>query len=66
MGRVGPGDRVTVHGAPPAVAYGERIVTRGSATIERSPWLRRAMVRGSAYFGLTGLLEIGFSVGRDR
>lgn len=61
-----PGDRVTVRGAPTDVAYGERLVVRRCATIERSTWFQRLRVRAAAYVGLTGLLEIGFSVGRDR
>ncbi|MFO1160324.1 MAG: hypothetical protein U1E60_15910 [Reyranellaceae bacterium] len=63
---IGPGDRVLVHGAPTALAHGETLVARRRATILRSAWLERVMVKTSGYFGLTGLLEIGFSVGRDR
>lgn len=61
-----PGDRVTVRGAPADVAHGERLVVRRRATIERSGRWQRLRVRAAAYFALTGLLEIGFSVGRDR
>ncbi len=61
-----PGDRVLVHGAPTSLAHGETLVTRRRATIERSSWGERVLVKLAAYFGLTGLLEIGFSIGRDR
>ncbi|MCA0304207.1 MAG: hypothetical protein LCH95_17515 [Proteobacteria bacterium] len=61
-----PGDRVLVHGAPTALAHGETLVTRRRATIERSSWVERLFIKIAAYFGLTGLLEIGFSIGRDR
>jgi len=63
---IGPGDRVIVQGAPLAVAHGETVVARRRATILRSACIERVVVRAGAYFGLTGLLEIGFSVGRDR
>lgn len=61
-----PGDRVLVHGAPTALAHGETLVTRRRATIVRTSWSERLVIRLAAYFGLTGLIEIGFSVGRDR
>jgi hypothetical protein len=63
---IGPGDRVIVRGTPLAVGHGESVVARRRAIILRSAWIGRLAVRAGAYFGLTGLLEIGFSIGRDR
>ncbi len=36
-----PGDRVRVHGAPIRVVFGQRLVLRREATVERAGWLER-------------------------
>jgi hypothetical protein len=64
--QIGPGDQVIVHHAPSGVAYGERTVTRRSATIVRASPIERLWVRVTSYCALTGLYEIGFSIGRHR
>ncbi|NWG24374.1 MAG: hypothetical protein HXY30_08175 [Pseudorhodoplanes sp.] len=61
---IGPGDRVIVHGAPTQIPYGERIVTRCSATVIRASLLDRVWARIEGYLELTELYEVGFSGGR--
>ena len=58
---VEPGDSVTVHGAPTRVAFGEKIVCRRVATIERAGLFRRAWTRLASHFELTELYEVSFS-----
>ena len=59
-----PGDRVRVHGDPIRVAFGERMVLRREATIERAGWLERQWTRLAARFELSALYEVSFSGGR--
>ena len=61
---LGPGDRVRVHGAPIRMVFGERLVLRRDATVERAGWLERQWTRFSARFGLSELYEVSFSPGR--
>jgi hypothetical protein len=61
---VAPGDRVLVHGAPTDIAYGERRICRGTATITRASALGRMAARIEGYLELTDLYEVGFSEGR--
>ena len=62
-GDVGPGDRVTVHGAPVKIAFGETMVIERPATVERASALRRAWTRFAARFSLAELYEVSFSSG---
>jgi hypothetical protein len=61
---LGPGDRVRVHGAPIRIVFGERMVLRRSATVERAGWLERQWTRFMAGFGLSDLYEVSFTPGR--
>jgi hypothetical protein len=56
-----PGDSVTVHDAPTQVAFGEKIVCRRMATVERAGLLQRAWTRFASHFELTELYEVSFS-----
>lgn len=58
---VGPGDEVTVHDAPTAVPYGERIVVRRRATVVQAGWLDRFWAHVEGYRELTELYEVSFS-----
>ena len=59
-----PGDRVRVHGDPIALRFGERLVLRREATIERAGWLERQWIRLTARLNLAELYEVSFSPGR--
>ncbi len=59
-----PGDRVRVHGAPIRVVFGERLVLRRDATVERAGWLERQWTRLAARFALAELYEVSFTSGR--
>lgn len=59
-----PGDRVRVHGAPIVVPFGERLVERRTATLERANWLERQWTKLAARFDLAELYEVSFSPGR--
>jgi hypothetical protein len=61
---LGPGDRVQVHGAPIRMVFGERLVLRRDATVERAGWLEGQWTRFAASFGLSELFEVSFSSGR--
>jgi hypothetical protein len=61
---LGPGDRVQVHGAPIRMVFGERLVLRRDATVERAGWLERQWTRLVARFGLSELYEVSFTAGR--
>ena len=63
---LGPGDRVQVHEAPTALAHGQQMVVRRRATVTRASRMAGLRVKLAALFGVVSLLEIGFSVGRDR
>lgn len=56
-----PGDTVIVHDAPTQVAYGERVVCRRTATVERAGPLQRVWTRIASRFELTELYEVSFS-----
>lgn len=60
----GPGDSVTVHGAPAKVMYGEKATFRCTATVVRATWIGRLLTRIAAYLELTELYEVSFSAGR--
>jgi hypothetical protein len=59
-----PGDRVRVHGAPIRVVFGERLVLRRDATVERAGWIERQWTRLAARFELAELYEVSFTPGR--
>ncbi len=61
---LGPGDRVRVHGAPIRMVFGERLILRRDATVERAGWLERQWTRIAARFGLSELYEVSFTAGR--
>ncbi len=59
-----PGDRVRVHGEAIRVVFGERLVLRRDATVERAGWLERQWTRLAARFELLDLYEVSFTPGR--
>jgi len=59
-----PGDRVRVHGAPIRVRFGQKLILRRDATVERADWLERAWTRLTARLALTELYEVSFTPGR--
>ncbi len=56
-----PGDRVTVHGAPIRIAFGEKITERRAATLVRAGLLLRAWTRFAGHFGMAELYEVSFT-----
>ena len=58
-----PGDRVKVHGDPIRVRFGERLVLRREATIERAGWLERQWTRLTGRSILNELYDVSFSSG---
>jgi len=59
-----PGDRVHVHGAPIRVRFGDKMILRRSATVERAGWVERQWTRFAARFELSELYEVSFTQGR--
>ena len=59
-----PGDRVKVHGPAIRPRFGERLVLRRKATVERAGWLERAWVRLTGHFELSELYDVSFTPGR--
>jgi hypothetical protein len=59
-----PGDRVRVHGDPIRVRFGQSLVLRREATVERAGWLERQWTRLAARFELSELYEVSFTPGR--
>lgn len=59
-----PGDRVTVHGAPVRLRFGESLRERRRATIERAGLLERLWTRMTARLELSELYEVSFTPGR--
>jgi hypothetical protein len=59
-----PGDRVLVHGDPIKVNFGESLVLRRDATVERASWLERQFTRLASRFELTELYEVSFTTRR--
>lgn len=57
---LGPGDRVTVHGAAISVPYGESHCERRTATVERAGPFRALWARHLGQWHLTELYEVGF------
>ena len=60
---VGPGDSVTVHGAPIRVPFGERRTFERVATVERAGPLARVWTKLAGHFELAELYEVSFSAG---
>jgi hypothetical protein len=61
---LGPGDRVRVHGPPIRPRFGERMVLRRHATVERAGWLERAWTRLISDFEFSELYDVSFTPGR--
>jgi hypothetical protein len=59
-----PGDRVRVQGEPIRVAFGDSLLERRIATVERANSLGRAWTRFAARFQLAELYEVSFTPGR--
>lgn len=59
--RLGPGDRVLVHGAPIQPPYGHVQTERRRATVTRAGRLERAWTRLTGDFDCLSLLEVSFS-----
>lgn len=60
---LGPGDRVTVHGDPVKIQFGERMVLHRDATVERATVFDRLWTKATSRFSLTELYEVSFSSG---
>jgi hypothetical protein len=58
---LGPGDKVTVHGAPVRVRFGETMVIRRAATVRFANAFERAWTKWRARFDLAELYEVSFS-----
>ncbi|MDP2412168.1 MAG: hypothetical protein Q8M26_18035 [Pseudolabrys sp.] len=56
----GPGDVVTVHGAPTNIPFGERRTFHCRATVTRANALGRLRAKLEGYLELTELYEVGF------
>lgn len=61
---LGPGDRVLVHGDPIRVRFGQKLVMRRDATVQRAGWLERQWTRLASRLELTELYEVSFTSGR--
>ncbi|MGB3627814.1 MAG: hypothetical protein WA989_18455 [Henriciella sp.] len=55
------GDRVTVHGAPVQVPFGETITIQREATIRRANPLEKLWIRIRSMFELDELYEVNFT-----
>lgn len=56
-----PGDKVRVHGDPVAVPYGETLVLRRTATVERATALCRAITKLKSDFDYLEMFEVSFT-----
>lgn len=59
-----PGDKVRVHGAPIAIAFGTREVLTRTATVTRAGPVSKLLTKVAAYFDLAELYEVSFNAGR--
>lgn len=57
---IGPGDTITIHGAPTAIEFGEKFSGKREATLHRASLPRRIWTRFSSLFEVTELFEVGF------
>ena len=64
--KLGPGDRVRVHGDPVQVEFGDRICVSRMATVTRAGAAERVWTRFAAYFDFKELYEVSFNPGRVR
>ena len=55
-----PGDVVVVHGVPTDIGFGDRLVSRCTATVTRAGPLARKWTEFTSMFELTELYEVGF------
>jgi hypothetical protein len=62
--KIGAGDTVVVHDAPPMVGFGEKATVERRATVIRATPLERLMAHVEGYLELTELYEVSFSPGR--
>ena len=58
---LGPGDKVTIHGAPVQIAFGEKLLLHRGATVQRASAIGRAFTKLQAQFELAALYEVSFS-----
>ena len=58
---LGPGDKVTIHGAPVQIAFGEKLLLQRDATVQRASALGRTFTKLIAQFELATLYEVSFS-----
>ena len=58
---IGPGDKVSVHGDPISVPFGERRVFDRTATVERAGPLERLWTKIAGHFEMAELYEVSFS-----
>jgi hypothetical protein len=58
--QVEPGDRVTVHGAPSRIPYGEKLTLESEATVEQASWLQRQMIKVVGGREFYELYDVGF------
>jgi hypothetical protein len=58
-----PGDRVRVHGDPIRVRFGDKLVLRREATVDRAGWLERQWTRIVSRLELADLYEVSFTQG---
>jgi hypothetical protein len=59
-----PGDRVRVHGEPFRIAFGQKLLERRTATVERASWAARLWTKLTARLELSELYEVSFTPGR--
>lgn len=59
--RVGPGDKILVHGAAMNPPYGEVQVERRIATVTRASWLERLWTRLTGDLECLSLLDVSFT-----
>ena len=57
---IGPGDIVTVEGAPTHIGYGEVLTVACTATVIRAGAVRRVWTQLTGMLELTELFEVGF------
>lgn len=58
---LGPGDQVTVHGAPIQAGPGQVTQQRRRVTVQRASWGARAWTRFLSNFELLELFEVSFT-----
>jgi hypothetical protein len=61
---IGPGDKVTIHGAPASVPFGATLTIALTATVQPAGLIVREWTKLCARFSLAELYEVSFSPGR--